>query len=122
MFILTFLIGILYWFLILSMALLFDKKKNLKSIIFVSVVTLFVVAMIEALGGGGFNSMSLVMDLFIIGLFDNIIPLLICTTVIICCRLYTKKWFTKILPYIAGGIFLVAIVLYIMTYHSIVFN
>ena len=120
--VLSFLIVVLGWFLIMSIALLFDKKKTLGSIIFVSVIALFIVALIEALVGSGFNSLSLdlFIDLFIIGLFSNIIPLLVCAIVIICCRLFTKKWFTKILPYIAVVIYFVATILYIMTYHSTV--
>ena len=108
MFVLYMLIGlivkILGWFLIMSVALLFDKKKTTKSIILVSIVALFIGAIVEIPGAlnGKLISFALATGLFINSLLSNLIPLLICVTIITCTRVYTKKWYTKILPWVVG--------------------
>lgn len=100
-----YLIGKIFGFLlIMSIALLFDKKKTKKSIIITSIIVLLIGAPVEMLGAldGRLISWPLAFVLIVNSLLINIIPLAIVDVIIIFDRLYEKKWYTKILPWFAG--------------------
>lgn len=100
-----YLIGKIFGFLfIMSVALLFDKKKTKKSIIITSIFTLLFWSVFEMIAtlDGNLISWRLAFVLFINSLITGIIAMAVVDITIIVDRLYEKKWYTKILPWFAG--------------------
>ncbi len=100
-----YLIGKIFGLLfIMSVALLFDKKKTKKSIILTSIFTLLFWSVFEMIAtlDGNLISWRLAFVLFLNSLITGIIAMAIVDITIIVDRLYEKKWYTKILPWFAG--------------------
>lgn len=98
-------LGVVFAFLLLmSIALAFSKKKTVKNIIITSIIVIIFYALISIPGNlnGRLISWPLLTQLFINNILYGLIAAAVADFIIIKDRLYEKKWFLKITPWIGG--------------------